>query len=186
MSLAIPYKDCTWCAKPRTSDKCYRCNGTGKMRAFMSLEEEDRRRKAVETHVFQSLKNNLPELKKLLAVIGDHWVYEDCVYRFYHHSFKVYRLQDHTEAIVKAFRGLAPEEVTLNKRFMGIVEEGTGKVFKMDHNHDWDVHTRPIVEAFFHAKYFLEQLVKYGEELETAPRMLPSGWASCLYLFDIR
>jgi hypothetical protein len=46
--------------------------------------------------------------------------------------------------------------------------------------------TRPIVEAFFHARYFLEMAVRYGKELATAPCLLPSGWASLLYLYGLR
>jgi len=32
----------------------------------------------------------------------------------------------------------------------------------------------------------LDYAIKYGRELETAPRMLPSGWAAVLYLFNLR
>lgn len=182
-SLAIKYKDCTWCDKPGMGEKCSICHGTKKVRRY---EGDKERRRAVEVFVFEALKAKLPELKTLLGRIRDHWVYEDRIYRYYHHSFKVYGLQDTTQEIVDLLQSLAPPEVTLNKMFMEIVEEGTGKAFEMDHNRDWSRHTRPIVEAFLHAKYFLEQLVKYGEELKVIPSMLPSGWASCLYLYDIR
>jgi hypothetical protein len=46
--------------------------------------------------------------------------------------------------------------------------------------------TRPFVEAFFHARYFLAMAVKYGRELEFPPALMPSGWAAVLYLFDLR
>ena len=45
---------------------------------------------------------------------------------------------------------------------------------------------RRIAEAFFHAHYFLEMLVKYGNELKFPPNMLPSGWAAVLYLYNLR
>ena len=32
----------------------------------------------------------------------------------------------------------------------------------MTHNDDWPRHARPLVEAFLHAKYFVEMMVKYG------------------------
>jgi len=35
-----------------------------------------------------------------------------------------------------------------------------------------------IVEAFFHAHYFLRMAGKYGCELDEAPQALPSGWAA--------
>ena len=50
----------------------------------------------------------------------------------------------------------------------------------------WLAVTRPILEAFFHALYFLEMAVKYGKELKYPPNRLPSGWASLLYLYNLR
>jgi hypothetical protein len=43
-----------------------------------------------------------------------------------------------------------------------------------------------MLEAFFHARYFLEMAVKYGRELELPPTLLPSGWAALLYLYNLR
>jgi hypothetical protein len=43
-----------------------------------------------------------------------------------------------------------------------------------------------MVEAFAHARYFLEMACKYGKELEEPPQIMPSGWASVLYLYDLR
>ena len=63
---------------------------------------------------------------------------------------------------------------------------GTGIQFEREHNRRWREVTGPIVEAFLHAKYFLEMAVKYGEKLEEPPTMLPSGWAAFLYLFNLR
>lgn len=131
-----------------------------------------------------SIKSALPQLKELLDQMNGEWRYEDCVYRFYHQSFKVYGLQGHTTTIVSALSALAAGP--LNEDFMLIVNEGTGKVFEHSHNSDWLRHTRPIVEAFFHAHYFLTMVVKYGTELEEAPSMLPSGWAAVLYLYGQR
>lgn len=47
-------------------------------------------------------------------------------------------------------------------------------------------HTRPIVEAFLHAKYFLEMMIKYAREMDAAPIMLPTGWAAILELYNQR
>jgi hypothetical protein len=52
---------------------------------------------------------------------------------------------------------------------MKIVQEGTGKTFKREDNRNWLVVTRPILEAFFHARYLLEMDVKHGKELEYPP-----------------
>ncbi len=37
-----------------------------------------------------------------------------------------------------------------------------------------------LLEAFFHARYFLEIAMKYGTRLSVAPRVMPSGWAALL------
>ena len=56
----------------------------------------------------------------------------------------------------------------------------------MEDNEHWPDVTRPILEAFFHSKYFLEMAVKFGRSLEHPPRLMPSGWAALLYLYNLR
>jgi len=129
--------------------------------------------------LYTNLRASLPELEKLLRDCQSHWGYEDGIYRFYHHSFKVYSLQETTSAIVAALQSLASER-NLNESFMAIVREGTGKTFEREHNRRWLEVTRPIVEAFFHAHYFLEMAVRYGKQLKHPPRQLPNGWAALL------
>ncbi len=134
------------------------------------------------------LKAHLPELEKLLKEISGHWTYEDGIYRYYHHSFKVFdRLQPLALEIVAALKTLAPNR-ELNPMFMRIVSEGTGKEWIVEFNEPerWQQECRPIVEAFLHAKYFLEMAVKYGKELESPPKVMPSGWAAFLYLYNLR
>jgi hypothetical protein len=86
--------------------------------------------------LFQNLKAHLPELATLLAQCTNHWGYDDPIYRLYHHSFKVYELQDQTTKIVQALQALAPQ-MRLNEQFLRIVEAGTGKVFKNSDNRRW-------------------------------------------------
>jgi hypothetical protein len=135
--------------------------------------------------LFANLKKDLAALEELLAQCNEHWTYEDPVYRFYHQSFKVFDLQETTSKVVEGLQALLPE-TTMNKWFLDIVRQGTGKEFKWEDNANWLSVTRPIVEAFFHARFFLEMAVKYGKELEFPPRMMPSGWAAFLYLFNLR
>jgi hypothetical protein len=127
------------------------------------------------------------ELAELLEEINSHSVYEDLVYRFYHQSFKVYYLQEYTKGIVEALKSLAPSGTPFSPMFEEIYQAGaSGKQFEMKHNQQWTAHTRVFLEAFFHAKYFLEMAVKYGKELDTAPNVMPSGWAALLCLYDLR
>lgn len=138
-----------------------------------------------ETELLKQLKAHLSELEALLEKSDSHWRAEDRFYRFYHNSFKVYHLQSDTEAIVEALRALLPERA-MNVTFLQIIAEGTGKTFEMEHNERWLEVTRPILEAFFHARMMLHLAVKYAKGLDVAPRGLPSGWAAVLYLYNLR
>ena len=135
--------------------------------------------------LLKNIKEQLPELEKLLATADDHWGIEDGVYRFYHQSFKVYSLQPITVEITKALQKLLPRH-QLNDWFTQIVVAGTREKFTPEHNRNWTKHTRPIVEAFFHAHFMLKMVCKYGRDLSEPPQMLPSGWAAVLYLFNLR
>ncbi len=141
-------------------------------------------RKAVK-ELLGNLKAALPELEALLSECSGHWGYEDPIYRFYHQSFKVYSLQETTLKIVASLQSLAPS-TTLDDWFMRIVREGTGKTWRQEDNEKWLEATRPILEAFFHARYLLEMAVKYAKELEQPPQPLPSGWAAVLCLYNLR
>jgi len=138
----------------------------------------------LETRMLDNLRQQRPALEESLRAMSDHWGYEDPFYRFYHHSFKVYHLQQATLAAVAQLQALLPGHA-LNTRFARIISEGTGKAFEPSHNADWDRHTRPMLEAFFHARFMVEMAVRYGT-LEKPPRSLPSGYAALLYLFDLR
>jgi len=135
--------------------------------------------------LLKNIKSQLPELKTFLNDTSSHWKYEDPIYRFYHQSFKLYRLQETTLKIVEKFKLLLPDH-ELNRWFTLIVKEGTGNDFNLGHNENWPSHTRSILEAFFHAKFFLEMIVKYGEELSEPPNFMPSGWAAVLCLYNLR
>jgi hypothetical protein len=139
----------------------------------------------LEAELLTQLKARLPDLEALLEESDSHWHGEDAFYRFYHQSFKVYYLQRDTEAIVAALRNLMPGR-ELNEDFLRIVSEGTGKKFEMEHNQRWHEETRPILEAFFHARMMLHLAVEYAKTLESPPTALPSGWAAVLYLYRLR
>ena len=123
-------------------------------------------------------------LKALLDASSDHWGFEDPVYRFYHQSFKVFWLQQQTDTIVRRLSSLLPDR-PLHPWFLQIVRQGTGKEFATADNNRWTFVTRPIVEAFFHARFFLEMAVRYAQ-LDAPPRPLPSGYAALLYLYQLR
>ena len=133
-----------------------------------------------------NLRTYHKHLSDLLAKVGSDDTYEDLIYRFYHQSFKVYFLQETTKAIVESLSAIAPERKPFCPEFQHIVQAGTQKVFAMEANQNWMSETAPILQAFFHANYFLQMAVKYGREFEKAPEILPSGFAALLCLFEIR
>lgn len=132
--------------------------------------------------LLQTIKNRIASLERVLEQTDD---WEDVVYRFYHQSFKVYVAQAYTELIVGELQALAPH-LPLNAWFMEIVTRGTGREFAAEDNANWLPVTRPMVEAFAHARYFLTMACKYGKELDEPPNCMPSGWAALLYLYNLR
>jgi len=145
---------------------------------FKKLLEQDQK-------LLDAIKAHLPELERLLSVMP--CLYEDGIYRFYHQSFKVYSLQDYTLKAAELFKSIGREvDKSLCKWFEEIVTNGTGTKFEMEHNENWKQHTRPIVEAFLHAKYFVEMMVKYGREAKAPTNFFPSGWAAILTLYGQR
>jgi hypothetical protein len=132
-----------------------------------------------------SIKGHLSALEKLLAECNAEWGADDAVYRFYHQSFEVYLVQTLTLKVVEALQALAPDR-QLNSWFMQIVTEGTYKTFHFEDNQRWLEVTRPIIEAFFHARHFLTVVVQSAHELQDPPTLLPTNWATVLYLYDLR
>lgn len=141
-------------------------------------------RHAHELALVASLRADAQPLRALFDASCNHWGFEDPVYRFYHQSFKVFGLQSQTEAIVQRLERLVPER-SLHPWFVEIVRLGTGKQFTPADNQHWMSVARPIVEAFFHARFFLEMAVRYSD-LDEPPRPLPSGYAALLYLYQLR
>jgi len=157
----------------------------------MDMNETLQKRYEKHAVLLKNIQERLPDIEEILKKVSGH-SYEDRMYRFYHHSFKVYWLQELTEEMLQILRDISPNdkpkpfEPEFDKFFEEIIKEGTGWEHQLNHNQKWTRVTRPIVEAFLHCKYFIEMTVKYGKELEEAPNCLPSGWAALLELYKIR
>lgn len=138
--------------------------------------------------LFVNIKNNKDKAEKLLERITKYeGAYEGYIYRFYHTSYKVYYLQEVTTDIVNLLKELDPKvEKFFCREFEEIVSDGTGKAWEHDHNKNWTKHTRPIVEAFLHAKYFLEMVIYWTKQGGNPKQMLPQSWAAILELYNIR
>ena len=73
-----------------------------------------------------------------------------------------------------------------NEDYCQIYQEGARCEFNDPVNDHWLEYTRPVMEAFWHTRYFIQMMVRYAKKLETAPQRLPSGWAAVLHLFELR
>lgn len=146
-----------------------------------------RRKKADEliNKLLANIKENRAEIESLRDVFLK--LEEDYVYRFYHQSFKVFGATTQIKQAKELFQKLAPDSSPLNDWFSEIADAGIGKEFDFaSTNQIWLTETRPILEAFWHSKYFLEQMLIAADELKESPQFLPSGWAAVLYLYDLR
>lgn len=56
----------------------------------------------------------------------------------------------------------------------------------LEDNARWLAVTRPMLEAFFHARFMVEVAARYGREPNAPPSRLPSGWAALLHLRGLR
>ena len=148
---------------------------------YIPFEEEKR----LAGILLMNMRQHAPELRRVLENANNEWSYEDGIYRFYHQSFKVFNLQEQTKAMADALAGIASEGRPFGKLFGEILRRGTGRVFFLEDNQHWVERAAPIVEAFFHVRYFVEMAVKYAE-LAEPPQMMPSGWAALLCLYGLR
>lgn len=137
--------------------------------------------------LISNIRSRHDELSSLLENVSDKWGYDDSIYRFYSQSFKVYKVQAMTQQIVEMLRSLAPEGTTFNSFFVEIIQTGaSGKKFDSTQNEQWTQHTRPIVEAFFHARYFLEAAVKNVKYMDATSMTQPPGRMAALFaLFNL-
>jgi hypothetical protein len=162
----------------------------------MSEEGEDRYWKKMkgiirsDTHysridaLFLRIKAALPELEEVARELEE--AEEDGVYRFYHGSFKVFYLQDPVKKAFELIKKIGGEDDPPLFDYSRIVEVGTARGFRLETNDNWDAETRPILEAFWHTKYFVLNMIKYGKKLEKVEMPLDYGMAAVLYLYELR
>jgi tRNA(Glu) U13 pseudouridine synthase TruD len=83
---------------------------------------------------------------------------------------------------VTALKKLSPDGVRFNGYFEKIYEKGTGKQFKIEHNRSWLLHTRPLMEAFYHARSFLEAAIASGKgcQAELSFMLLRGSYATVI------
>jgi hypothetical protein len=136
--------------------------------------------------ILGSARNRAQEIQAVLKQCGAQ--YPDMFYRFYHHSCKVYWIQEKTKKMATLLGeiGLEAGITDLNRDFLDILKRGRGKTFKFSDNEAWSRKTRPLLEAFFHTREMLACLEIAAREVPQGTNCLPSGWAAVLYLYNLR
>lgn len=143
------------------------------------------KKKQTEAELLANAKARLPDIEALLAAFER--AEEDAVYRYYHQSFKVFGQQAMIRRARELLHHLAPDAQSLDDGFERICHDALDHEFKMSRtNTNWGAETRPILEAFWHCKYFLGQLNRYAREIDEPVDMLPEGWAAVLELYGLR
>jgi hypothetical protein len=149
----------------------------------LHAEHERRHRSACE--LLDNIKRNVQRIDALSKQFRNEE--PDLVYRFYHQSFKVFIMNSLIESADDLFKELGPGSKELNSWYRLITKTALAQEFDASEtNEKWLHQTPPILLAFWNAKYFLEQMIVAADALETAPQVLPSGWAAVLYLYNLR
>lgn len=153
-----------------------------KLQQLQNLHNESH---ALSIKLLEDIKSNLTQIQQLCSAFrGEE---PDLVYRFYHQSFKVYAAVTLIEQAKALFVRLAPNGIPLNDWYCSIADRALSKKFDAAAtNQIWLEETQPLLEAMWHSKYFLEQMIVAAADLEAAPQTLPSGWAAVLYLYNLR
>ena len=124
------------------------------MEAAFKIRYTPERKEELSRMLLENINNQIDALKNLHSKALEYK--QDCYYRFYHQSFKVFSLQEMSLEIFEALKMLLPKEF-LNEWFVSIVRRGTGLKFEIKHNSDWLYYTLPILQAFDQCLYFLHQ-----------------------------
>lgn len=135
-----------------------------------------------ETLLRKNLQEKSAELKALWEKVHGERGYEDPLYRFYAQSFKVYSVQELTLEIVACLQSLVPER-DFHPFFRKILKDGTGREFSMDDNRRWVEAAAPTIEAFQHARFFLDMACRHTNS--SSGTAMESGWAALRSLYEI-
>ncbi len=131
-----------------------------------------------------ALHQRSSDIAALLEEVSGEWVRDDLVYRFWHHSFKTYWLQEVTERIAALLESIAPT-LPLHPWCREIVAAGTGHTFELSHNQAWVEHTGPIVAAFFHLHHLLHCAHRVAT-VPAVPEVLDPATATVFELYQVR
>jgi hypothetical protein len=151
--------------------------------------------------LLDSIKMHIPQLLEVKKRLDE--IENSIMYRFYHHSIKVFGYQDAVQRAIDLIYEIKPESeqfytaqsdyqrehhqfIGLDGFFGVIVSEGTRRTFTNADNARWLYSTRAILETYFHVRYYINACLHCGQSMVTAPNGLSEEWAAVLYLFRVR
>lgn len=104
------------------------------------------------------------------------------ILRFYNSDLRVYDLRLLVERAGVVFREIAGEgELALP--FEILVQDAAVDRLDLRNSRVWIMSALPVLTAFHHCQFLVEQHVRYGREMERAPDVPPVGWAALLCLY---
>ena len=111
----------------------------------------------------------------------------DGVLGYYEPGVEIYQLQPAVRAARKFLAALAPAGIELNPGFLEVCRGACARRFEWEANPgDWGAETRPILEGFWHCRYFVRMLARFGCEPEAASGPMSPGRAAVLCLYGLR
>lgn len=155
---------------------------------IQELSDEDRARP--EAKLLAALRSRCEQLEEIQRRIEPNkGALEDCVYRFWHQSFKVEYARVITRDITLVLAEAALETGTeLNPWYQEIVDAQALFRFDYSMNEDWPKHTRPVIDAFLHTTWLLGAILR---TLSQPPHRVVRGilsydWATIQCVFKLR
>lgn len=194
----MPEDECELCDQPRSAHSSNSphenysngCPGfrIDSVEEETELSEDDRARP--EAKLLIALRSRCDRLEEIQRRVEPNvGALEDCLYRFWHQSFKVVYAKGVTHDIADVLAEAALESGTeIHQWFYEIVGAQAKFSFDFSMNEQWPKHTRPVIDAFLHATWILGAILR---TLSRPQRSVVRGnlsydWATILCVFRLR
>lgn len=112
--------------------------------------------------------------------------FQDMIYRYYHGSFQVWKLQPWVGRCVLAFGAVFPG-IPINGLYCEIVHSGLREILHSSFNRTWSQHARQVVDAALHTQLVLGAVVRIAKSTDQqVPQALSPDWGIALSLWNLR
>lgn len=104
---------------------------------------------------------------------------------FYRSDVRVYDLRRLAHQAALLFRTIAADG-DLALSFEVILQDATLSRFDLTSSRMWIMSATPAITGFYHCKFFVEQHIRCGHELERSPDVPQAGWSAVLCLYCLQ